>query len=333
LKALVTGGTGFIGRRLVSQLARRGDTVRCLVRPTSRLDPLRPFAPEFITGDLGDAASLRAAVEGVDRVFHLAGVVQAAAESVFEEVNTQGTRNLVEACLGRAPAIRRFVFVSSIAAAGPNATEERATEEEDPHPVSAYGRSKLAAERAVLAAGTRLPATVIRPPNVLGPGSKEMGAAVTLLRRGLAPKLGNGRPQTSLIDVDDLSAAMILAAESPRSEGQIYYVTDGEAYAWREIIEAVAAGIGGKRIVIRIPFAVQLTAALFEETAARLSRRLPRLTREIVRAARDQYWIYDGSKIERDLGFRPRYRLHDSVRRALEEGGKGRFSRTGREAR
>lgn len=318
MKALITGASGFIGRRLAGELASRGHEVACLVRRTSVTAPLRDLPVELVLGDLADPASLDRAVAGRDRVFHLAGVVQAVDEAAFEACNAGGTRNLVEACLKASPRPGRFVFVSSIAAAGPNVSERPATEGDPPRPVSPYGRSKLAAERAVLEAATRMPVTVVRPPNVLGPGSKELEQAIRLVRRRIVPAIGDRRPRTSLVDVDDLVEALILAAESPRSPGQTYFVTDGRAYAWPEITAAIAEELGVRGFRVRVPFAVQLLAARLAESAARRTRRPPRLTREIVRAGRDHFWIYDGSKIERELGFRPRYGMRESVRRTVE---------------
>jgi nucleoside-diphosphate-sugar epimerase len=330
MKALVTGASGFIGRRLVMKLARRGHETACLVRPTSRTAPLRDLPVEFVTGDLGDAASLVHAVKGRDHIFHLAGVIQAVDETAFEAANIQGTRNLVDACLRAAPGVERLVFVSSIAAAGPSREGKASTEDDEPRPISAYGRSKLAAEGIVLQAETGMPVTIIRPPNVLGPGSKEIERAIGLLRKRLLPALGDGRPRTSLVDVDDLVEALLLAAEDPRSAGRTYFVTDGGAYAWPEITAAIAGELGVKRFMIKIPFAVQMLAARLAETAARLGRKAPLLTREIVRAARDHFWIYDGSKIGRELGFRPRYDMRGSVRRAVEESRLGRRGRAGK---
>jgi nucleoside-diphosphate-sugar epimerase len=318
MRSLVTGASGFIGRRLVFELARRGDEVACLVRRTSRTAPLRSLPVELVVGDVGDPASLLPAVSGRDRVFHLAGLIQAAGDAPLEAANVRGTRNLIEACLRSTPDLGRFVFVSSIAAAGPSGPGRPLTEADAPHPVSAYGRSKLAAERIVRDAGTRLPVTVVRPPNVLGPGSRELDAAIRLLRRRLSPSIGDGRPRTSLVDVDDLVTALILAAEDPRSAGETYFVTDGGAYAWPEIIAALAEELGVGRFRIGVPFGIQIAAAGLAEAFSRATGRPPRLTREIVRAGHDRFWLYDGSKIGRDLGFRPRYGMRDSVRRAVE---------------
>lgn len=319
MNVLVTGATGFIGRRLTAELVRRGARVACLVRMTSDITPLKGLPVRLITVGFEDAEALSAAVEGRDFVFHLAGVVQAVDERVFEESNVEGTKRLVRACLEHCPAVKKFVFVSSIAAAGPGSSEKPVTESDEPRPVSAYGRSKLAAERVVLEAAAKLPVTIIRPPNVLGPGSKELEAAVKLVRRRLLPSFGDDRPRTSLIDVDDLVEALILAAESPAGAGRAYFVNDGRAYAWTDITRCIAEELGVKGPMIKIPYRLQLLAAGLEEKAARRAGRAPRLTRELVRAGHDYFWIYDGSAARRDLGFSPKRGLRDSVRRALDK--------------
>jgi dihydroflavonol-4-reductase len=316
MRALVTGASGFIGRRLALALTGRGHDVVCLVRRTSRMEGLRGPGLRLVVGDLRDEASLEAAAAGRDTVFHLAAVVQAVDAAAFEVANVEGTRRLVEACLRAAPGLERFVLVSSIAAAGPSAAGRPGRESDEPRPVTDYGRSKLLAENVVRQAASRLPVTIIRPPNVIGPGSKEIATAIALLRKRIVPAVGDGRPRTSLIDVDDLVEAMILASGQARSVGQTYFVTDGGAYAWSA---ALGEEIGLRRFKIRVPSGVQLAAAIMAEAAARLTGRPPALTRDIVRAGRDHFWLYDGSKIERDLGFRPRFKMRDSVRRAVAE--------------
>ncbi len=99
----------------------------------------------------------------------------------------------------------------------------------------------------------RLPATIVRPPNVLGPGSKELAGAIGLLRRRLAPVIGDERPRTSLVDVDDLVSALILAADHPRAVGETYFVTDGGSYAWPEIMAALAEELGIGRFKLGDP--------------------------------------------------------------------------------
>ncbi len=317
MKALVTGASGYIGGHLVKTLVREGHDVACLVRPTSRTARILDLPVLLREGDLRDVASLVAAVEGRDVVFHLAGAIRAPNRTAFEEANVQGTGNLLKACLRAAPGLERFVHVSSIAAVGPSPEGAVLDEDSVPRPVSDYGRTKLEAEKLVRAAFPRLPATILRPPNVMGPGQPELEEAVRMMRRRIVPSLGNGRPRTSLIDVEDLVRALILAAEDPRSVGRTYFVTDGRAYAWRDILEAVREELGLRGPVLRVPYAAQIMAAWLSERSAALRRRPPHLTREIVRSGRAYHWIYDGSKFERDLGFRAEKTMRDSVRRAV----------------
>src|SRR5438105_10238363 len=168
MRVLLTGGSGFLGSFVAEQLAAEGHVVRALVRPRSErkvLDKLPRV--ELAPGAIEDRASLGAAVDGVDAVVHVAGIVKARRPAEFFEVNTQGTRNLLEAAMRRP--VPRFVYVSSLAAVGPSADGTPVPDDVEPRPVTHYGRSKLEAERAVLAAKDRLHVTVVRPPLIYGP--------------------------------------------------------------------------------------------------------------------------------------------------------------------
>lgn len=326
MKSLVTGGSGFIGSHLVEDLVKRGHEVRALVRSTSSLLRLRTLKVDLVQGDTRDKDSLRAAVRDMDYVFHLGGVIHAPDCRTYFEVNAEGTRNLVEACLEVNPALRKFVHVSSISAAGPSPSDAAPDEEAECRPVSDYGRSKLAAEGIVLAAAGRLPVTVIRPPNVMGPRQKELAEAIKLLRMRIKPLIGRKSSRTSIAAVGDVVRALVLAAEDPRSAGRIYYVTDGRAYSWREITNAVAEEVGVGRFYLPVPFPVQYLIAALAEGAARVLKKAPLVSREHVRAARRRCWVFDGSRIGRELGFTTESDMKAAVRAAVAwscAGGKG----------
>ena len=122
-KALVTGGTGFLGSHLVHALVSRHDEVRCLVRRTSNLRWLRGLPVEYAVGELRDPASLKRAVEGVEIVYHVAAALAAASAEQFDAINFRGTRALAQACIESRARIRRFVYVSSIAASRATANQ------------------------------------------------------------------------------------------------------------------------------------------------------------------------------------------------------------------
>jgi dihydroflavonol-4-reductase len=304
-RCLVTGASGFIGSHLAAALATAGHDVACLVRPSSRVDFLSTLPVRLVNGDCRDRGSLRAAVTGVDYVFHLAGVISAADRQTYFDVNAGGTKNLVDACLEWNPALRRMVHVSSIAAAGPSQRGRMLAETDECRPVSDYGRSKLEAERMVRAAGNRMPWVIVRPPNVLGPRQKELEESLGLLRLHILPLVGRRDSRTSIIGVWDLVRALLQVTGDDRSIGRTYFVTDGTPVSWRDITAAMVLAAGLRGFFLPVPYPVQYLVAAAAEWIARRRKRVPPFTREHVAAARDYDWVYDPGAIARDLGFRP----------------------------
>jgi dihydroflavonol-4-reductase len=317
MKALVTGGTGFIGSHLAEDLAGRGWEVRCLVRRPSGLGWIENLKVQLVRGDCRDKPSLGPAVEGVDHVFHLAGVINGLSWEEYFQANVVGTRNLLETVAERNPGIQKFIFVSSISATGPSPQGQVLTEDAPCRPITDYGRSKLAAEETVQTFAQRFPCVVIRPPNVIGPRQQELREAVRLIRRRIMPSVGTGEAQTSLCYVGDVVDALILAAEKREADGRTYFLANPRPYAWSEITEAIRKTLGIRLLLFKIPYPVQWLAAAAAEAAARLTRKKPRLTRNSVAAARKYYWIYDGTRIRRELGFEPRTDLEEAIRRTI----------------
>ncbi|MDX6314045.1 MAG: hypothetical protein QOF44_3509, partial [Streptomyces sp.] len=210
-------------------------------------------------GDLATGAGLLAAVQGVDRVIHLAGVTKAPSHHLYDRVNAEGTRRLC-AALAALPEPPRLVHCSSLAAAGPG---RQRREEEEPAPVSAYGRSKLGGEHALREVAHRVPGVIVRPPIVYGPGDREfLPRLVTAVRTGLLPAIGSRGPRHySLIHVDDLCQALLIAADSG-APGAIYHVSDGTEHLGADIGAAVAAVLGRRAPrVVHIPGGVAVAAA------------------------------------------------------------------------
>ncbi len=317
MRALVTGSNGFIGSHLAAVLAKQGHDVFCLIRRTSVTKGLEGLKINRVLGDIRDKSSLAVAVKGMDYVFHLAGVLDAPDSETHFDVNTGGTRNLLEACREANSALRKFVFVSSVSAAGPSPWGKSLNEDDESRPISDYGRSKLAAEKIVLDHKDSLPVTVVRPTNILGPRQKELTEAIQLIRKRILPIIGTADTLTSILSVQDLVRALILVAEDPRSAGRTYFVTDGGAYSWREITSAVAESLGVRRIYLPVPFVVQYAVAGFAEAVARLRGTRPAFTRGHVVDARKRCWVYDGSRIRRELGYEPTMDMKDAVRQAV----------------
>ncbi|MCE5267440.1 MAG: NAD-dependent epimerase/dehydratase family protein [Planctomycetaceae bacterium] len=264
---LVTGATGFIGTHLVATLAARGDTVTCLVRKSSRIGGLRQAGAELAYGDVTSRDGVNSAVAGRDIVYHLAGCTMALQPRYFYLVNQHGVANVARACAGQTtPPV--LVVVSSLAAAGPAMDGRPKTEADRPSPVSHYGHSKRAGERAAEAFADRVPITVVRPPIVLGQGDR-MGLPLfrSIARLGvhLAPGL---QRRFSVIHADDLVQLLILAAERgkrlpARSESQsyrpdgYYFAASEEAPTYADLGRLVGEALG-RHLVVIVPTATPL---------------------------------------------------------------------------
>jgi nucleoside-diphosphate-sugar epimerase len=250
VNVLVTGATGFVGGRLVDHLLARGDTVTALVRSPDRAAPLSERGVRLIAGDLANHDALATAVTGQDVIYHVAGLVGAIDEAEFMAANRDGTANVARAA--RDAAVRpRFVLISSMAAGGPSRRGMPKTADGLNAPVTAYGRSKLAGESALTAI---IPdAVIVRPPVVYGPGDRDgLLPLFKAARYGIAPMLGDGTMEISLIHVADLADAIILAATTADLCG-VYYVNHPAPTTSAELARAVAREMQQRPLLLRVP--------------------------------------------------------------------------------
>jgi len=313
LKALVTGGSGFVGGYLVRHLLQRGYDVSCLVRGASRTGALAKLPVTLVSGSYFDPESLRRAVRGMDYVFHAGAVLSAPDWPGYFKTNVEGTANILEACARADHGLRKFVFVSSISAAGPALDRKPLVEADGCRPLSLYGKSKYLAEQAAAGFFDRLPIVIVRPPNVLGFGQRELLAVMKLLRRRIVPLIGRREKQTSICFVQDLVRALVMAAEHDRAGGKTYFVAADEAYSWRGIMAQLLRAMDMK-FVLKIPHPLLLGVALVAEAVSGLTGRAPLVTRGDICSARDKYWLCDASLIREELGFRTEVEFTAGIR-------------------
>ncbi len=314
---LVTGSNGFIGSFLVERLIKQGHTVRCMVRKTSNLKWLKGLDVEYVYGELSDPASLELAVKEVDWVFHLAGVTKARDEAGYIKANTTGTRNLLNACRDHA-SIKKFVFVSSQAAGGPAVKGKARTEFDEPAPVSAYGRSKLLAEEAVLEYKDEFPVTIIRPPSVYGPRDVDVYQMFQQVNRGLLPVLGFGNGRASMVYIDDLLEGMLLAAQNPKADGKIFYISgDGEP-TWKAIGRLLGHALGKKLVTLFVPTFVLDLLSLYGLAVTRITGKTPLLNPDKIREMKQKDWLCSNQRAKEELGYAPKIPLAEGFVRTAE---------------
>ena len=318
MKALVTGGTGFIGSHLVEALLQRGADVRCLLRRSSDLRWIKSLPVEYAWGDCRDKASLKDAVRGVDLVVHSAGVTKAVNEETFFQVNGRGTENLVQACLENAPRLQRFVYLSSQAAAGPTKCGNRKKETDPCEPVSAYGRSKRMGEELALAQADRLPLLILRPSAVYGPRDRDIYFFFKCLSKRVNPCLCGSDQHISLCHVQDLVRAVLLASEDRALQGEIFFVSDGRDYAFEEIGNTFAQALEINAFRLPVPKWVLSGAASFSEGLSRLSRRPALISKGKVEEMAQKNWVCDITKVKSVLGFEPSIPLMRGARLTVD---------------
>lgn len=307
MTVLLTGGTGFLGSHVAEQLSRAGRPVRALVRKTSDTSFLEKLSGvELVEGAVDDAESMLSAAVGVTAIVHAAGLVKARNADEFHRVNTQGTENALAAARRAGSGFRRFVLVSSLAAAGPSDEQGRPVPHDaEPRPVTNYGKSKLAAERAAIAAKDELPITILRPPAIYGPRDREILAFFKALNVGVVPYMGSTKNKLSMIYGGDCAAACIAAIDADVPSGSRFFVDDGVVYTFEDLIVHAERALG-KRAWLRIPLPkpVIKTAALASELYGKATNRAVMLTRDKCNELFDQ-WVCDGANAYGALGWKP----------------------------
>jgi nucleoside-diphosphate-sugar epimerase len=316
-KALITGATGFIGSHLLETLVEKKWDVTCLVRPQSQTEAIEKMPVHFHRGHLDNQDELERAVENQDYIFHLAARIRPAPPDLYDKANHQLTRNLGLACLHKNPQIKRFVYISSISVGGPTPEGRFLDETNPPNPASEYGRTKLKGEMALKEIWDRIPVTIIRPPNVYGARQQETEVLIKLIRKRIVPLLKEEGESTSLIYVKDLVRGILLATESPGAQNQTYYFTDGEGYSWREIILTLKKIALGNALYLPIPENLIYSMAFAADILRSAGFRKIYFGRKVWNAMTKTRWLFSSSKAEKELSFRPDYKLDEGFKDML----------------
>ena len=266
MKVFLTGGTGFVGQEILRRLQDAGHSARILVRSQSPIvqELVARYGCEVRPGDVTDERSLKGAVEGVDAVIHLVGVISEVGRSTFENIHTRGTQNVLAAA--HEASVRRFVHMSALG------TRANA--------VSRYHKSKWAAEEAVRQSG--LEYTIFRPSLIYGPRDHfvNLFAKITSLSP-VVPILGRRSARFQPVAVEAIATAFVKSITEPKSIGQTYDLCGNETFTLAEIVDQILAVTGRKRLKLHVPSAVaDFQAITLEFLFGRVLRRPPPLNRD-----------------------------------------------------
>jgi nucleoside-diphosphate-sugar epimerase len=324
MKALVTGGGGFLGLAIVRRLVEQGTTVCSFSR--QRHNQLDALYVEQRQGDLADEAAVSKAVAGCDVVFHVAAKpgIWGPYED-YHRTNFIGTRNVIAAC--REHGVARLVYTSSPSVVF-DGRDMEGVDESVPYPshfATHYPRTKAAAEQLVRAANDeRLGTVSLRPHLVWGPGDNHLlPRLVARARAGHLRRIGRARKLVDTIYIDNAAEAHLLAAEklAPGAvvAGKVYFISQGEPVDLWEMINRLLEAAGAPTVQRSIPQGVALTLAWGFENVHRLLHRPgePRLTRFVVEELCTSHW-FDLSAARRDLGYRPTVSISEGLQRLRE---------------
>ena len=326
MKALVTGAGGFLGQYIVEQLLARGDSVRGVAR--NRYAELDRLGVEFLQGDLRDAQFASDACEGMDVVFHVAGVAGIwGSWQHFHSINTIATANIVAGC--RSHRVPKLVYSSSPSVTF-DGSDQKQVDESVPYPtrwLCHYPHSKALAEQHVLESNGRdgLFSCALRPHLIWGPRDRHLiPRLLDRARSGKLRRVGDGTNLVDMIYVENAAAAHLQAANALRDGspvcGKAYFISQGEPVNCWDWIDEILVSAGLDRIEKSISFAAAWRVGAAMEAVYRLLRLKgePRMTRFLAaQLAKDHY--FDIRRARQDFGYSPQISTAEGMRRLAEE--------------
>jgi dihydroflavonol-4-reductase len=320
---LVTGANGFVGSHLVRHLLELKkeenweEEIICLVRSTSDISSLKGLDVKIVIGDLREPETLVRAVEGATYIFHVAAELYAITRKDFLEANTDGTHNLIEASVSYAKnSLKRFLYVSSQAAAGPASNKTPITEDDEPsQPVSWYAESKLEAEKIVMQYASEIPITIVRPCSVYGERDQGFYQAFKGAELRVHAVTGFRKRYTGMIYGKDLVEGIVAAARHAQTTSQIYFLANPENYSVRDMMKTMARAMGKPSgLTLPVPLIVFRIVAIFSELLYVFFRRAPIPSRDKVRDLSQIYWLCTPKKAKQHFGWQAKTSLFDGLK-------------------
>jgi len=329
MKILVTGANGFIGSNFCKLLVSKQIFPRVFIRKDSDLSLFKLLVPEwkqldFVYGDLRDAASIRPAVRGIDRIFHIAGTIKGSSWDEFNDGNYIGTCNLIKTVSEENPDLKRLVFVSSMVAGGSGTPECPQCEDIPSKPLKNdwYGISKYYTECFSKKQTKNLPIAIVRPPTVIGPGDKISFDLYNLAKIGLKVFVSGTPRYFSIVHVEDLVRGIFLCGTHPKAEGETFNFACDGVIPYRDLHEVIATKLFNRKygslIPISIPPPIFHFIGYIMELFSKITHQPPFLNRPKAIQGYAPGQTLSNHKAKEILGWKPEYNIIS----ALEHTGK-----------
>ena len=323
---LITGASGFIGGHLVDEGLSRGMRVYAAVRKTSNTDHLKKSGIELFPFDLNDQGAFREELTrhvqergGFDFVIHNAGITKVRQPGDFERGNGYMSAAFAQALVDTQPSIKKFIYMSSIAALGPGDPVSMLPidEEQYPNPITPYGKSKLLGEQ-LLADIQGLPYLFLRPSAVYGPRDKKFLEMVSsMFRKGIDIRLGSSQQRLSFVHVADLVRIVFDSAISSL-EREAFNISDGNSYQQSEFNKEVIKLIDARAVPVRIPKSVLHVIGYANYAVLSAIGRPVHLSQYKMKEVTAKNWVINIAKAESLLGYRPKFNLKSGLEDTFE---------------
>jgi len=318
MKALVIGGTGFIGSHIVKYLIANGIEVRVLIRRESNIGHLADKRIEFKYGNISDIDSLREHTKDVDLVYSAFGILGqwAMPEQKYWEINTKGVENLLESCLNRQ--VKQFIHISSAGVLGPLPDGVLADESFPYNPSNVYEKTKCEAEKTILDYGEKqgLPFTIIRPEFVYGPEDTHVFGLFKAIKAKRFLLLGNGNSLLHPTYIDDLIQGIHLCTNNENAKGKIFLITGDKPITVKKLANTIAEELNVNLPKIQLPLIFANATAKILESGARVANFEPLLTTSRVKFFTENR-AFSYQKARDELGYVPKVDFREGARRTI----------------
>ncbi len=323
MKILITGASGFIGSFIVEEAIRRGFETWAAVRRSSSKAYLQDARIHFVELNLSSKEQLVEQLRDkhFDYVVHAAGVTKCLHKQDFARINTEGTKNLVDALIEVGMPLKRFVFVSSLSIFGAIKEQqpyEEIRETDTPQPNTAYGMSKLAAEQYLEQQASRVPYIIVRPTGVYGPREKDYFIMAKSIQQHSDFAVGFKRQDITFVYVKDVVQAIFLALGKGQN-GRKYFLSDGQVYQSETFSNLIHEALGRPWwIRIKAPIWVLRVVTFFGEYIGRMTGKVTALNNDKYHILRQRNWRCDIQPAIDELGYQPEYDLARGVKETIK---------------
>lgn len=323
MKILVTGASGFIGSFIVEEALRQGMETWAAMRPSSSKRYLQDKRIHFINLNLSSKEELMSQLSELDfdYVVHAAGATKCLHASDFFKVNTNGTKNLVEAIISLGMPIKRFVLISSLSVYGAIREEQpylEITEHDIPKPNTAYGKSKWEAEQFLDSLGPQFPYIVLRPTGVYGPREKDYFLMFKSIKQHVDFSVGYKRQDITFVYVLDVVQAVFLALDHGMN-GRKYFLSDGEVYQSSTFSNLIRQELGNPWLLrIKAPIWLLRVVTFLGEHIGRLTGKMSALNNDKYNILKQRNWRCDIEPAMDELGYHPHFLLQRGVKLSVK---------------